>query len=83
MASQSYMFPIPRYKSPQGLADAVIDFLSKSENMETQLLIPDPEGNICVVQGRVRGGSFKQIFGLDKAITIRFNVLQGKEAHPC
>lgn len=77
MASQSYSFTIPSYKSPEGLAEAVINFLSESENMETQLMVPDQNGSVCVVQGRVRGGGFKQFFGLDKAITVRFNVLQG------
>lgn len=80
MAFQPYPFIIPPNKSPQGLADSIIDFLSKSENMETQLMIPDPEGNICVVQGRVLGGGYKQLIGLDKAITIRFNVMPGKKA---
>ena len=80
MALQPYPFLIPSGKNPQGLVEAVIDFLSKSENMETQLMIPDPEGNVCVIQGRARGGGYKQFLGLDKAITIRLDVMRGKRA---
>ncbi len=80
MASQSYAFAIPQNKNPQGLAEAIVHYLSASENMETQVFVPEQNGNLCVVQGRVRGGGVKQVFGMDKAITVRLNVMQGGQA---
>ena len=80
MAAQSYAFSIPQNKNPQELAQMIVNFLSESENMETQVLVPDPNGSLCVVQGRARNGGFKQFLGLDKAITVRLNVIQGGQA---
>ncbi len=80
MAAQSYTFSIPQNKNPQELAQVIVNFLSGSEDMETQVLVPDPNGSLCVVQGRARNGGFKQFLGLDKAITVRLNVMQGGQA---
>ena len=77
MASQSYSFYLPSNKNAGELVQYVETYLSERENMETQVYMPDPNGSVCTVQGRVRGGGFKQLFGLDKAITVRFNVLHG------
>ena len=80
MATQSYSFALGQDKTPQGIAEAVANFLSTRENMETQVFVPDTNGSLCVVQGRVRGGGIKQFLGLDKAITVRLTVLQNKQA---
>lgn len=73
---QTYSFSLTEGKNPSDLALTVEQYLSGAENMETQVYVPDPNGSTCVVQARVRGGGFKQFFGLDKAITVRFNAIQ-------
>ncbi len=80
MALQSYSFYLPPYRSAGELVQYVESYLSEGENMETQVFMPDPNGSVCTLQGRVRGGGFKQLFGLDKAITVRFNVLKDQSS---
>lgn len=55
-------------KSTLGLARAVRDFLKNEEEMETQLV--ELESGMYVVQGRARGGNFRQIAGLDRRVTV-------------
>ena len=80
MASQSYSFYFPSYKNAGELVQYVENYLSEIEKMETQVFMPDPNGSVCTLQARVRGGGFKQFLGLDKAITVRFHILPNKSS---
>lgn len=80
MASQSYSFYFPSNKNAGDLVQYVENYLCEIEKMETQVFMPDPNGSVCTLQARVRGGGFKQFLGLDKAITVRFHILPNKSS---
>lgn len=71
MANQSYTYELMAGKSVSGLISAVDTYLSNTEKMETQR-VSDEGGGYVALQARVEGGNWKQIVGMDKAITIRF-----------
>lgn len=71
MANQSYTYELVAGKSVSGLISAVDTYLSDAEKMETQRL-SDEGGGYVALQARVKGGNWKQVIGMDKAITIRF-----------
>ena len=71
MASQSYTYELKGGKDVYGLVSAINNYLSDTEKMETQRVTGEGEGYIAL-QARVKGGNWKQIIGMDKAITIRF-----------
>ena len=71
MANQSYTYTMKEGKSLLGLVTAVETYLSNTEKMETQR-VNGENGDYVALQARVQGGSWKQLFGMDKAITIRF-----------
>lgn len=71
MANQSYTYDLVAGKSVSGLISAVDTYLSDTEKMETQR-VSDEGGGYVALQARVKGGNWKQVIGMDKAITIRF-----------
>ena len=71
MANQIYTYELAAGKDVSGLISAVDAYLSNTEKMETQR-VTDEGGGYVALQARVKGGNWKQIVGMDKAITIRF-----------
>ncbi len=71
MANQSYTYTMKAGKSVYGLISAVENYLSNTEKMETQR-VNGENSDYVALQARVRGGGWKQLIGMDKAITIRF-----------
>lgn len=71
MANKSYTYLLSGNKSIEGLISAVDMYLSNTENMET-LRMDGGNNSYIVLQARAAGGKWKQIIGMDKAITIRF-----------
>ena len=57
-------------KTPEGLMCAIENALV-SENMETQRAAHT--ANSAIIQARSIGGKYKQLIGMDKAITVRLN----------
>ncbi len=70
MANQVFIYERRAGKSVKGLVDAVNAYLSGTENMQTQILVD--ESGKQVLQARANNGRFKQLVGMDKAITVRF-----------
>jgi hypothetical protein len=64
-------------KDIQGMTAAVNTFLTYAENMETQVLTL--EGGNIIIQARARSGALKQWIGMDKAITVKINKLEGSQ----
>lgn len=56
-------------KTVTGMAHKIEDMLSVRENMDTQLLVMDDQS--VIIQGRIRGGEYKKLAGMDRAITVR------------
>lgn len=71
MANQSYTYQLSQGRSLNGLISAVNKYLSGTENMETQRVASEND-EYTMLQARVKGGTWKQLVGLDKAVTIRF-----------
>lgn len=71
MANQCYTYELVSGKSIAGFISAVDTYLSDTEKMETQR-VTDEGGGYVALQARVKGGNWKQVVGMDKAITIRF-----------
>lgn len=71
MANKSYTYQLTGGKSIEGLISAIDTYLSDTQNMETQRMVGENDDYI-VLQARAAGGKWKQIIGMDKAITIRF-----------
>ena len=71
MANHSYTYELGAGKNVSGLIAAVDTYLSDTEKMETQR-VSDESGGYVALQARVKGGNWKQVVGMDKAITIRF-----------
>ena len=71
MANQSCTYEFKEGKNLNGLISAVDRYLSNIENMETQR-VTDENNGYTILQARAKGGKWKQIVGMDKAITIRF-----------
>lgn len=71
MADQIYTYEVKGGRTERGLITAIEENLSLVENMETQ--VTTDETGCAVLQARVRKGKWKQLIGLDKAITVRFN----------
>ena len=57
--------------STNDLANRLTSFLAAS-GMETNINC-NQDRSCIVLQARASGGSFKQLFGMDKAVTIRLN----------
>ncbi|MBE6626998.1 MAG: hypothetical protein E7628_07455 [Ruminococcaceae bacterium] len=53
----------------QDIAMITRNYLESSENMNTQFFLTADGG--AIVQGKLRGGSFKQFMGLDRATTVK------------
>ncbi|MDE5696719.1 MAG: hypothetical protein K2I96_04785 [Lachnospiraceae bacterium] len=70
MANTSYTYALQYGKTREGLIAAVENYLSSTENMETQLITD--EAGYKVLQARAKGGKLKQFIGMDKAIMVRF-----------
>lgn len=64
------IYPISRH-SAEELVNHMQNYLADEQGMETQRN-NNIEGNFTVVQARTKGGKYKQIVGLDKAVTLRF-----------
>lgn len=71
MANQQYMYTLSYGKSVSGMIDAARQYLAAAENMEVQML-NGGSANVTILQARARSGGFKQLVGMDKALTIRF-----------
>lgn len=71
MANQSYTYVMKAGKNFFGLVSSVEKYLNGVEKMETQR-VKGENSDYVAIQARVRGGAWKQVVGLDKAITIRF-----------
>lgn len=72
MANHSYTYEMKYGKGIYGLMSSVSDYLSETEKMETQLVTSSNGTDYIALQARLKGGGWKQIFGMDKAITVRF-----------
>ncbi len=70
MANQVFTYERKAGKSVKGLIDAVKTYLFETENMQTQIFVD--ESGKHVLQARSNNGKFKQLVGMDKAITVRF-----------
>lgn len=68
-------YPLPADKTPQLVGYEVRNYLTNSENMETQVL--ESEAGDIVVQGRITGGKWKQWIGMDKAISVKLSAREG------
>lgn len=71
MANQQFGYTLTSGKSVKGMIDVTMQYLSMVEGMETQSL-PKSSENISAIQARAKGGTLKQLIGLDKALTVRF-----------
>ena len=49
-----------------------LNYFFSMKNMDTTFTA-NQDGSIMMVQARVRGGAFKKIIGMDKAVTVRIN----------
>ena len=66
-------------KTIEDIAYIARNYLEMTENMETQVFAAN-NGSL-VVQARSRGGKYKQWLGLDKAITVTVNDVNGAFAN--
>lgn len=72
MAMQRCIYHMAGGMSLKGAADAVDSYLRLKENMDTQQLYGTDASQI-ILQARAKGGTVKQLVGMDKAITVRFS----------
>ena len=56
-------------KTITGMSNEIEQMLSLEENMDTQMLTMDDQS--VIIQARIRGGEYKKLIGMDRAITVR------------
>lgn len=64
------IYTLEKGKDTLGMAQAAKNFLREEEHMEVQLL--ELTNGEYVVQGRVKGGNFRQVVGMDKVAMVKF-----------
>lgn len=69
------LYPVTRHSATE-LISHMHTYLEDSQEMEVQC-IHSSEGALTILQARARGGSFKQLVGLDRAVTLRFTEMPG------
>jgi hypothetical protein len=72
---KSDIYMMPPGKDIAGLAGAINTFLNGPKGMDTQMINLE-SGNV-MLQARDKGGKWKQFIGMDKAITVRFEKVDG------
>lgn len=72
---KSDIYVIPPSKNIAGLANVVNNLLSISKGMDTQII--NLEGGNVILQARDKAGKWKQWIGMDKAITVKLEKIDG------
>ena len=67
MNTKSYV--LKDNKTVDGMTHEIEQMLSQKENMDTQVLRMDDQS--VIIQARIRGGEYKKLVGMDRAITAR------------
>ncbi len=78
MANQVYTYKVNPGKSVEGLICAISAMLEKQEKMDIQRLT-DGNSSYTALQARLKGGTGKQLIGMDKAATVRFITISSEK----